>query len=345
MSSATTSRPLPSAILVAVRDTVYALDRPGHDLPGRDRGPRLRDAADLRGRGPTCLATTGDGRAWCGTAGEGVWVSDDAGGTWSPAGLDGVHVMALTADPTRPNAVWAGTEPSAVWTADAGPGSWRELGGLMELPSAHTWSFPPRPDTHHVRWIACHPYDPGRIWVAVEAGALVASEDGGRTWRDRVEGSPYDTHELAIHPERPETLRVAAGDGYFESTDGGATWTSPMEGLEVGYLRSVAIDPADPEVVVVSASSQARTAYAAGHADGRVYRRAGGGRWERVAAGWPDPPTTIAPLLRPDPDGGLLAADERGIHGSRDGGVTWRYLARYTEPPGWLRGLETCVRR
>jgi hypothetical protein len=183
---------------------------------------------------------------------------------------------------------------------------------LETLPSSSEWSFPPRPDTHHVRWIACHPREPERLWVAIEAGALVSTLDGGRTWRDRVAGSPWDTHELAVHRDAPDSLRVSAGDGYFESDDAGATWRSPGAGLEVGYLRSVAIDPGHPHIVVVSASSGPYTAYVADRSDGRLYRRLtperrstglrapraeGDGRWERVRAGWPEPPGTVAPLL------------------------------------------------
>ena len=347
-----------ATILVAARDSVYRLTRagaereedslapapaPSGDAPQATRN--LREARGMRGLGPTCLAVTGDGRAWCGTASRGVRASDDGGESWSGAGLEGVHVMALTADPVRPGVVWAGAEPSGVRVAEDGPGSWVELGGLMELPSSDTWSFPPRPDTHHVRWIACHPHEAGRLWVAVEAGALISSRDGGHTWVDRVPGSPYDTHELAVHPDRPDVLRVAAGDGYFESHDAGASWTSPQDGLEVGYLRSVAIDPGDADVVVVSASSTARTAYAAGQADGRVFRRAGGGRWKRVTEGWPEEPSTIAPLLRAHPEGGFLAADERGVHRSVDGGATWRRLAAFPEPVGWLRGLAVMSHR
>ena len=37
-------------------------------------------------------------------------------------------------------------------------GTWRELTGLLELPSRPTWSFPPRPWTSHVRWIAPSPH-------------------------------------------------------------------------------------------------------------------------------------------------------------------------------------------
>jgi photosystem II stability/assembly factor-like uncharacterized protein len=111
----------------------------------------------------------------------------------------------------------------------------------------------------NVEWITAREswqsVGPERLWVAIEAGALVSTIDGGRTWSDRVPGGPWDTHELAIHHKAPDTLRVSAGDGYFESDDAGATWRSPTVGLEVGYLRSVAIDPEQPEVVVVSASS------------------------------------------------------------------------------------------
>ena len=212
---------------------------------------------------------------------------------------------------------------------------------LETLPSSPEWSFPPKPDTHHVRWIACHPSDAQQLWIAIEAGALVSTRDGGRTWRDRVDGGPWDTHELSIHPNAPASLRVAAGDGYFESDDSGATWRSPEDGLDVRYLRSVAIDPGRPDVVIVSASTGPRSAYVAGVSDGRVYRREGIGRWERARDGWPDPPRTIAPLLAAGRVAGeLWAADERGLHRSDDGGQSWREIARYAKTPNHLRGLS-----
>lgn len=296
----------------------------------------------LGGAPPTCLA--GDplvpGRAWCGTQKAGVFRSDDGGATWAAVGLAGERVMAVTPSPARPGLIWAGAEPSAVWrSVDAG-NTWAELPDLETLPSSSGWAFPPRPETHHVRWIAAHPSDPDRLWIAVEAGALVRTTDGGRSWLDRVPGGPRDTHELAVHPDTPDTLRIAAGDGYYESHDGGATWSSPGEGLDVGYLRSVAIDPGAPETVLVSAASTPRSAYVAGRADGRMFRRQGGGAWVRVRDGWPDPPTTIAPLLAAGQNAGeLWAADERGVHRSADGGASWRRVASYETEPGNLRGL------
>lgn len=317
-------------ILVATRDRVHLLDP-------EEGGLRPTPGPDAR---PTCLAADREtGRVWSGTE-DGARRSDDGGESWIHAGLEGEEVTALAADPAEPGSAWAGTEPSALHRSADGGRSWERAEGLLELPSSSTWSFPPRPDTHHVRWIAPHPGTAGRLWVAIEAGALVTTPDGGATWRDRVPGGPYDTHEIAIHPGRPDTLRISAGDGYYESDDGGATWRSPGEGLEVGYLRSVAVDPGDPDAVVVSAASGAHSAYAAGRSDGRLYRRSGRAAWERITEGWPVEPSTIAPLLVPGRVAGeLWAADERGVHRSADGGRSWAQMAAFGSTPPWLRGL------
>jgi photosystem II stability/assembly factor-like uncharacterized protein len=291
---------------------------------------------------PTCLAVDPLvlGRAWCGTHRGGVFRSDDGGSSWRPVGLTGRLIMTVTASPMERDVVWVGTEPSEVWRSGDAGRTWEQTSKLETLSSSPEWSFPPRPDTHHVRWIACHPLDPERLWVAIEAGALVSTIDGGRTWRDRVPGGPWDTHELAIHRKAADTLRIAAGDGYFESDDAGATWHSPSAGLDVGYLRSVAIDPEQPDVVVVSASSGPYSAYVAGRSDGRLYRRASRGRWQRVRNGWPEPASTVAPLLCAGAKGGeLWAADERGVHRSEDGGESWRRAVGYAASPQHLRGL------
>lgn len=316
-------------IIVATDRAVHAIDADGN----------VREGAGYTARRPACAAGLGT-VALCGSEDGGLFRSDDGGLSWARAGLPGEHVTAVAASPARPERVWAGTEPSGVWRSDDSGRSWSRCGGLLDLPSSPEWSFPPKPETHHVRWIACHPTDPDRAWFAIEAGALVSTLDGGRTWRDRPPEGPYDTHELAIHPAEPDRLRVSAGDGYFESRDGGRTWSSPEVGLEVRYLRSVVVDPADAAIVVVSAASGPRSAYMAGRADGRLFRREGDGEWERVERGWPSRPSTIAPLLAADPsDGALFAADERGVHRSADGGRSWQRLASWPAPLDWLRGL------
>lgn len=320
-------------LLVATQRDVLLIDPESGDITRPDR---------FDGMAPTSLASDPhvDGRAWCATHRGGVFRSDDGGASWTRVGLEGERVMVVAASPARQELLWAGVEPSAVWRSTDGGSSWDRTADLEDLPSSGDWSFPPRPDTHHVRWVACHPSDPDRLWVAVEAGALIRTDDGGRSWRDRVREGPYDTHELTVHPDAPDVLRVSAGDGYYESHDGGDTWSAPDDGLEVGYLRSVAIDPGDPEVVVVSAATHAHAAYVAGRSDGRVFRRRGAEPWERVIHGWPDPPTTIAPLLLAGrARGELWAADERGVHRSEDAGVRWHTVAAFDPTPQHLRGL------
>ena len=320
-----------TSLLVATESTVLVVDV--------DRGT-MSPTTGLGDR-PTCLAADAmTGSAWCGTRRDGAYRHDDGGASWRSIGLEGKRIMSIAASPAQRDLVWVGTEPSEVWRSENGGATWEQTAALETLPSSPEWSFPPKPSTHHVRWIACHPRDADRLWVAIEAGALVSTFDGGRSWNDRVNDGPWDTHELAIHPDAPTSLRVAAGDGYFESDDGGATWRSPEDGLHVGYFRSVAIDPARPDVVIVSASSGPRSAYVAGVSDGRLYRREGNSRWQRVREGWPHPPNTIAPLLTAGNSAGeLWAADERGVHWSSDGGVSWRIVARFAATPTNLRGL------
>jgi hypothetical protein len=294
------------------------------------------------GSRPACLAVDPHqpGRAWAGTVAHGILASHDGGLTWVESGLPGRHVTAFTSSPARKGLIWAGTEPSAVFRSDDAGRSWQPTDDLSRLSSSGEWAFPPRPETHHVRWIAGHPGDAGRLWVAVEAGALLRSLDGGRSWLDRTSDGPRDTHELTSHPDRPELLRVAAGDGYFESADGGESWSAPEAGLEVGYFRSVAIDSGNPGTVLLSGATRPRSTYVAGHSDGRVFLRVGSGPWERIRTGWPDPPDTIAPLLIAGTSPGeFWAADERGIHRSVDGGHNWFVSVPFDPPPSNLRGL------
>ena len=237
----------------------------------------------LNGRSPVCVAvdTRDPTRAYCGTAGAGLFRSRDSGRNWEMVGrgIDHPIVTAVAAGNAEQadalGTVYAGTEPSAVFRSDTGGDSWVDLAGMRELPSADTWSFPPRPHTHHVRWIEADVSAANRVFVAIEAGALVRTCDGGQTWRDRVRGGPYDTHTAATHSIAPDRIYSAAGDGYFESTDGGDSWRSSEDGLKHRYLVGVAVDPADPDCVIVSAADSPGSAYSPRSAETYVYRKTG----------------------------------------------------------------------
>src|SRR4029079_7681208 len=172
-------------ILVATDSTVVTIDA---------RDGTVGAVINLLDR-PTCIAADPfvSGRAWCGTRRGGVFRSDDAGASWLAVGLEGTSIMSIAVGPAQRDLVWVGTEPSEVWKSENGGDAWQQTSRLETLPSSPEWSFPPQPDTHHVRWIACHPSDAQQLWVAIEAGALVSTRDGGRSWHDRVKGGPWDT--------------------------------------------------------------------------------------------------------------------------------------------------------
>ncbi|MBI4410468.1 MAG: hypothetical protein HY561_12215 [Gemmatimonadetes bacterium] len=311
-------------MLIALRD-VLVVARSGHGS--------WTAAERLEGKRPKCLAVDplNPARVYCGTADHGLWLSDDAGRTWGPAG-SGVREPRITAVAVAAaeargghGVVYLGTEPSAVYRSEDRGAHWDALEGLNTLRSAPTWSFPPRPETHHVRWLEPDPHRPGRIFVCIEAGALVRSQDYGRTWLDRVPGGPLDTHTLATHAAAPGRLYAAAGDGYFESDDAGASWRRPMAGLRHGYLFSVAVDPADPDTVLVSAAPGPRAAYVPSAAESAVYRKTAGDQWREVRAGLPDNQgTTVSVLLATAAE--FWAANNRGVYRSTDCGRGWQRI-------------------
>jgi hypothetical protein len=295
-------------------------------------------------------------RAYCGTFGHGLWKTDDSGQTWNRIGKDAIssqNVMSvsvsLLARENSFNRVYVGTEPSALYASNDGGNSWEKMDTLNNLPSSASWSFPPRPWTHHVRWIESDANNPDYVFVAIEAGALVQSRDGGRTWIDRVEQGPYDTHTLVTHPRAPRRLYSSAGDGYFESFDYGESWSRPMKGLRHSYLYGLAVDSGDPQVVIVSACIGPGMAYSIENAESFVYRRnEDGKKWEAISNGLPEPSGTTITLLTANrkAKGEFYAANNRGLFISTDSGVSWRKLdiqwpKEYSLQPPWTLAVRS----
>ena len=166
----------------------------------------------LPGSGAQCLAVdpADPDTVYAGLREGGVRRSVDGGRSWIDCELPepGVFSLAVSA---ADGAVYAGTEPSRLFRSDDRGESWRELEALLELPSRPNWSFPPRPWTSHVRWIAPSPRDADLLLVGIELGGLMRSTDGGQSWQDHRPGAQPDVHSLAWHPQRQDApMRPAA---------------------------------------------------------------------------------------------------------------------------------------
>jgi hypothetical protein len=288
--------------------------------------------------------------AYCGTFGNGLWKTDDYGETWDNIGMDSIcskDVMSISVSPpdrgnknNKFSIVYVGTEPTAIYTSDDGGEYWQNMSSLNSLKSSSSWSFPPRPWTHHVRWIESDVNKPGYVYVAIEAGALVQSHDGGRTWIDKVDGGPYDTHTMTTHRHMPGRLYSAAGDGYFESYDYGQSWkrsTAAVLGHH-GYLFGLTVDSGNPQTIIVSASQWAGQAHFLEAAESVIYRRTsyangkdvvdGKEEWKLLSNGLPKPTGTLISILGANPKiaGEFYAVNNRGIFCSTDSGNSWKML-------------------
>jgi photosystem II stability/assembly factor-like uncharacterized protein len=293
----------------------------------------------LPGSGAQCIALdpADPDTVYAGLASGGVRRTSDGGRTWLDRGLQGEEVFSVAVS-AADGAVYAGTEPSALYRSDDDGETWRELVALLELPSRPTWSFPPRPWTSHVRWIAPSPHDAGTILAGIELGGLMRSTDGGETWQDHRPGAQRDVHSLVWHPRVEGRAYEAGGGGAAWSEDGGETWQPADEGRDRHYTWSVAVDPDDPELWYVSASSGPFAAHGRRDPEARIFRRGEGG-WQALAGGLPDPLPSM-PYALVAADGRLFAGLAGGeLWESRDRGGTWRKCELLGEAPARLLAL------
>lgn len=95
------------------------------------------------------------------------------------------------------------------------------LGFMRSQDGGRTWEVVNRlgeADLHQIR--LAH----GRLY-AFDAvlGAILVSEDGGRTWNDRRTPRQLVV-DFVVDPDDPERLVIATEDQLYRSTDGGASW-------------------------------------------------------------------------------------------------------------------------
>ncbi|MFZ0335398.1 MAG: hypothetical protein WAN10_12595 [Candidatus Acidiferrales bacterium] len=213
--------------------------------------------------------------SYMGTAGGGVWESDDYGHNWkniSDKDFKNNNIGAMAISPSNPQIIYVGTGDSAPRnTVLTGEGMYKSTDG------GKTWTYIGLGETHIISWILVDPNNPDVVYVAAlghlfgpnpERGVFKTT-DGGKTWQKILYvDDETGAISMAMDPSNPQVVYAAMwqmsrshwtfssggpGSGIYETTDGGANWTniSHRPGLPTGIFGKVgiAVAPSRPDVV------------------------------------------------------------------------------------------------
>ena len=230
--------------------------------------------------------------------------------------------------------------------------------------------------THSVGAIALHQRDTSIVWVGTGERAnrqssswgdgVYRSTDGGRTWTNMGLRESRHIGRIALHPDDPELVYVAAMGhlwgpnderGLYRSADGGWTWQPILQVDENTGVVDVALDPADPTVVYAATYQRRRRPWGfhGGGPGSALYRSTDGGdSWDRlsgpgVTRGLPegvlgrigisiyrsDPRIVYASVEQGYRYNASTAYTERraGIYRSDDRGETWEHMSDWNPRP------------
>lgn len=250
---------------------------------------------------------------------------------------------------SEPQTVYASIEPPGLFVSHDSGESWQALPAFNEHPSRASWS--PAKGGLAVHSICVDPRDRRRLYVALSAGGVYRSLDGGRSFAPVNRGvrAPYlaqpgatsghCVHRILLHPSDPRRLYQQGHSGTYRSDDEGEHWHEISAGLPSDYGYALATDPADPDSlwVIPEASTQFRATV-----DGRirVYRTRDAGRsWTALEHGLPQQNAYVT-ILRDgldsdglDPCGLYFGTSSGHLFASRDGGEHWELIS------GFLPGI------
>ena len=265
------------------------------DLKARQIGPALMSGrvADIEGH-PTNSRTV-----YIGTAGGGVWRSQDGGVLFNSIFDEHCQsIGAVAVDPNDPdNSLWVGT--GEVWTRNSvsiGDGIYKTNDG------GKNWQKMGLEKTERISAIEIHPKDKNTVYV----GAM------GALWGDNEDR------------------------GVFKTIDGGKTWTKVLYLNAFTGCSDLVMDPTNPEILYASFWEYRRTAWSfnSGGLNSSLHKSIDGGKtWVKIHTGFPKGVLgRIAVTVAPSNSSILYAVveaekdTEKGLYRSDDAGATWKHL-------------------
>ncbi|MGB5322752.1 WD40/YVTN/BNR-like repeat-containing protein [Lutimonas sp.] len=269
---------IPATSHAQVSDTLSAKNLFG-DLSARHIGPALMSGRIIDME----THPTNPRIIYAGTAGGGVWKSNDAATTFNSIFDDYTQsIGAVALDPNDPdNIIYVGT--GETWTRNSvsvGDGLYKSVDG------GTNWNKIGLENSERIANIAVNPNNSNEIYVAVlgalwsdsEERGVFKSSDGGATWEKILYLNPKTgCADFIMDPTNPDILYASMWEfrrtawsfesggessALYKSTDAGKTWNKIHNGFPKGNLGrlGIAIAPSNPKILytVIEAEEDAR---------------------------------------------------------------------------------------
>jgi photosystem II stability/assembly factor-like uncharacterized protein len=280
---------------------------------------------------------------YIGTAGGGVWKSNDAGRTWLPTfdKVPAAPIGALAVAASNPNVIYAGTgQVAARYDVAAGNGVYRSADG------GKSWQHVGLTESKHIGAILVDPHDANTVLVGAlghyfgpnKERGVYRSTDGGKTWKQTLfVDADTGVVDMAIDPSNPKIVYAAAwqvrnypwlsyfqpnagpGSGLYKSVDGGVTWKRISgNGWPTGSLARIGLATTSGNRVYAVVND------ASAHEQSGMYRSDdGGANWQAVShESWL--PNDYFSRITVDPsDRNRVYSAGQSIRQSDDGGKHW----------------------
>lgn len=227
----------------------------------------------------------------------GLWISHDAGKSWTEAaGLHGQSIRAFAAAPSDAHTLFAGTLQGVFRSTDAGA-TWKQI------------SPPGSKEIHEIESLAIDPRNPDIVYAGTWHLAWKTT-DGGAHWNNIKQGviDDSDVFSIIIDPERSNVVYMSACSGIYKSENAAALFHK-IQGIPATARRTRVLkqDPANRQIVY------------AGTTEG-LYKTTDGGRTFKRMTG-PEVIVNDVFINPSNPATVLLATDRGGVMVSKDAGA------------------------
>ncbi len=232
---------------------------------------------------------------YMGTAGGGVWKTEDSGSTWEPIsdGYYGGSIGAIAVSESDENIIYVGEgEQTLRGNVSSGHGMWKSTD------AGETWKYIGLPKSEHISRIRIHPENPDIVYVGVI----------GNLWK-------------------PNSER-----GLYKTINGGLTWEKILYVSDKAGIGDLVIDPNNSRIIYATTWQMKRNGYRmdSGGPDSKIFRSYDSGKtWEDISEfnGLPSFPWGIVGVAISPVNSKriwvMVEADNGGLFRSDDGGNNW----------------------